>query len=320
MPGSVVLSGSFFKMKRFLASSGLIIATLLWGSAFAAQRTAMTEITPVAFVILRNLVGVAALAVVIMAVDLIRDKKISFWGRVVSVEDRRLLLTGGICCGLAIAPAMLSQQMGLLETSAGKSGFLTALYIIIVPVLGIFFGRRTPFSLWIGVLLALFGSFLLCYRPGAFAISRSDLMVIGCAFCYALHILVSDRYAPRTDCIRLSLLQFATATAVAGVVSCFTQENWSLQAIGGTAQYWLYCGIGSSGIAFTLQMIGQRYLPPVTTSLLISLESVFAVIAGWLFLREQLSGLELAGCALVFLAVWIAQIPGKASRKAEGRG
>ena len=145
--------------------------------------------------------------------------------------------------------------------------------------------------------------------------SRGDLMVIGCAFCYALHILVSDRYAPQTDCIRLSLLQFATATALAGIISCFTRENWSMQAIQGSAQDWLYCGIGSTAIAFTLQMVSQKYLPPVTTSLLMSLESVFAVIAGWLFLQEKLSVLEFAGCLLVFIAVLIAQLPERRKTK-----
>ncbi|MBQ7394758.1 MAG: DMT family transporter [Lentisphaeria bacterium] len=296
-------------MKQLLASAGLILATLLWGSAFAAQRNAMTSITPVAFIILRNLAGVAALALVIMLLDVVRLKKISLWGSVSTPEERRTLLAGGFFCGLAIAPAMISQQTGLLETSAGKSGFLTALYIIIVPVLGIFFKRRTSPALWLGVGLALTGSFLLCYQPGAMTVSRSDLMVILCAFCYALHILVSDRYAPHTDCIRLSFLQFVTATVLAGLVTIFVPQNWSMQAIQSSMKYWIYCGIGSTAIAFTLQMASQKYLPPVTTSLLMSLESVFAVLAGWLFLQEKLTLPEFAGCLLVFLAVLIAQLP-----------
>ena len=308
-------------MKQLLASAGLILATLLWGSAFAAQRNAMTSITPVAFIILRNLAGVAALALVIMLLDVIRRKKISLWGSISTQEERRTLLAGGFFCGLAIAPAMIAQQTGLLETSAGKSGFLTALYIIIVPVLGIFFKRRTSPALWLGVGLALTGSFLLCYQPGAMTISRSDLMVILCAFCYALHILVSDRYAPHTDCIRLSFLQFVTATVLAGLVTIFVPQNWSMQAIQSSMKYWIYCGIGSTAIAFTLQMVSQKYLPPVTTSLLMSLESVFAVLAGWLFLQEKLTLPEFAGCLLVFLAVLIAQLPERrktAAAKKEG--
>ena len=301
--------------QRLTASFGLIFATLLWGSAFAAQRNAMDHITPVAFVILRNLVGIAALAFVIMILDFFRYKRVTLWGGAATSAERRTLLAGGFFCGLAIAPAMLSQQTGLLETSAGKSGFLTALYIIIVPLLGIFFKRKTSPALWLGVLLALAGSFLLCYQPGALSISRGDSMVICCAFCYALHILVTDRYAPQTDCIRLSLLQFVTATALAGLISCFTRENWSLQAIQGSAGDWLFCGIGSTAIAFTVQTVSQKYLPPVTTSLLMSLESVFAVISGWLFLQEKLSITEFSGCLLVFLAVIIAQLPEKKTKK-----
>lgn len=295
--------------KKFLASSGLLLATLIWGSAFAAQRSAMTGITPLAFIILRNLVGIAALALVIMASDYIRHRRLSFWGTATDPAQRRKLLTGGIACGIAIAPAMLTQQLGLLETSAGKSGFLTALYIIIVPVLGIFFKRKTSPALWLGVGMALAGSFLLCYQPGVWSVSRGDLLVLTCSFCYALHILVSDHFAPESDCIRLSFLQFTAATVIVGVLSCFTHENWSMQAIRETAQHWLYCGIGSTAIAFTLQMAAQKYLHPVTTSLLMSLESVFAVISGWLFLQEQLSALEFAGCILVFLAVLTSQIP-----------
>jgi drug/metabolite transporter (DMT)-like permease len=167
--------------QRVSATFGLILATLLWGSAFAAQRNAMGHITPVAFVILRNLVGIAALALVIAVLDLFRHKRVTLWGAAAAPAERRTLLTGGFFCGLAIAPAMLSQQTGLLETSAGKSGFLTALYIIIVPLLGIFFKRKTSPALWLGVILALGGSFLLCYRPEELSVSRGDLMVICCA-------------------------------------------------------------------------------------------------------------------------------------------
>ena len=286
-----------------------MIATILWGSAFAAQRSAMTIIDPAKFIVLRSLVGVIALIPVVMCVDLTVLKKLSFWGEASTPAARRKLLLGGMLCGAAITPAMLLQQMGLRETPAGKSGFLTALYMIIVPLLGIFFKRKTSVWLWIATAMAFAGSFLLCYKPGNIWFSRGDILVIGCAFMYALHILIIDFFAGSCDCIRLSLLQFAAATVIVAVITPFYGDTWNLAAVGGAAKYWLFCGIGSSAIAFTLQIVAQRYLHPVTTSLQMSLESVFALLAGWVFLRESMQLTEAAGAVIVLAAVIMAQLP-----------
>lgn len=306
-------------MQKIFASLGLILATIIWGSTFAAQRDAMEVISPWSFSAIRTAVGVLALLPVIFIQDLITLKKITLWGKAVTATEKKFLLWGGIFCGLAITPAMLTQQLGLCETSAGKTGFLTALYIIIVPILGIFFKRKTSLVLWGGVILALAGSFLLCYRPGeGVSFSRGDISVIACAFLYSIHILVIDRYAPGTDCLRLSLIQFLVAALLFTLATFFIEGAWSVGAVTRSAPHWLYSGIGSCAAAFTLQMVAQKYLHPVMTSLLMSLESVFAVLAGYIFLKENLSSYELAGCALLFVAVLLAQVPGKSPGKEEG--
>lgn len=296
-------------MKKLWGSAGLIIATLIWGSAFAAQRSAMEYMSPYAFTAMRCIIGVLALALVTMSLDLFELKRVSLWGRAETKTERRRLLTGGILCGLALTPAMLAQQIGICDTSAGKSGFLTALYIIIVPLLGIFFKRRTTWWLWGAVLLALGGSFLLCYVPGQMGLGRGDLMVLVCSFLYSIHIIIIDDFAAKTDCVRLSLIQFLTAFIISGVVSLFIDNAWSLSGIRDSIWFLIYCGVGSCAVAFTLQMVAQKYMHPVAASLLMSLESVFAVISGWLFLHERLSPREMTGCLILFIGIIIAQVP-----------
>ena len=161
--------------------------------------------------------------------------------------------------------------------------------------------------LWAAVVLGLFGSYLLCGGIGA--VGKGELFVIACALIYSIHILVIDRYAPNCDCIRLSCIQFAVASVLAGLASLFAGEPWIWQKIAESAPFWIFCGVGSSAIAFTLQMVSQKYLHPVTATLLMSLESVFAVLGGWLFLNEKLTFSELAGCSVIFAAILIAQIP-----------
>jgi len=299
-------------MKKFISAIGLVIATLIWGSAFAAQRSAMQYVTPAVFTTLRSAAGVLALVPIVILFDLVTLRRVSFWGNAATFKERCHLLAGGLICGLIITLAFIAQQMGLRETSAGKSGFLTALYIIIVPVIGIFLKRRTSPVLWFSVLLALVGSFLLCYRPGSMSLSSGDTMVIICAVLFSCHILAVDYFAADTDSIRLSLLQFATAAFFAAFLSLTTgggPDDWTLDLVRVTAPHWVYCGIGSCAIAFTIQIAAQKYLHPVVASLLMSLESVFAVIAGWLFLHEKLRPIELTGCILLFVAVLAAQIP-----------
>ena len=288
----------------------MIAATLIWGVSFSAQSTAMRWMDPLPFTALRSLVGMLALALTTMIFDLVRERRLSFWGRAESAAERRELLTGGLWCGVVIAAASVSQQYGIKYTSAGKAGFLTALYIVIVPVLGLlFFKRKTGPALWFAVLLALTGSYLLC--GGISSIGKGEIFVIVCALIYSVHILVIDRYAAKCDCVRLSCLQFLVASVITLGASPLVPEPWVLENVVRAMPFWLFCGVGSSAVAFTLQMVAQKYLHPVTATLLMSLESVFAVLGGWLFLHEMLSARELTGCAVIFSAVILSQLPRK---------
>lgn len=292
-------------MKKLWGSTAMIIATILWGVSFSAQSTGMRFVDPMLFTAFRSAVAVVALIVVIMIFDLVKFKRLTLWGDAATAEARKNLLMGGMWCGIVISAASIFQQFGLKYTSAGKTGFLTALYIVIVPVLGLFFKRKSSWILWLAVALALAGSWLLCGGIGS--VGKGEIFVIICAFIYSIHIMVIDHYAARCDCVRLSTLQFAVATVLAATASPIAGEPWIAADIAATAPYWLFCGIGSSAIAFTLQMVSQKYLHPVTATLLMSLESVFAALGGWIFLNEVLSGRELAGCAIIFVAVIAAQ-------------
>lgn len=294
-------------MKKIYGIAAMLIATVIWGTAFSAQSRGAHLMDAMLFIMLRSIVGVLALISVIIFLDLIRRKRISFWGEAKTKQERKFLLAGGFWCGLIITSASFLQQCGIKYISVGKTGFLTALYILIVPFLGFFFKRKSSPVQWIATALAMYGTQLLCGEVGS--LGAGEWFVISCAVIYALHILVIDCYAAKCDCIRLSCLQFLTAAILSLAVSLITRESWALEEIRPAMPYWLFCGIGSSAIAFTLQMEAQKYLHPVTATLLMSLESVFAAVGGWLFLKEQLSVRELIGCGVIFLAVILAQIP-----------
>ena len=292
-------------MKKFWGSMAMLIATVLWGISFSAQSTGMRFVEPMLFTAFRSAIAVVALILVIISFDLAKFKRLTLWGDAATPEARKNLLYGGLWCGIVITVASVCQQFGLKYTSAGKTGFLTALYIVIVPVLGLFFKRKSSWILWLAVALALAGSWLLC--GGISSVGKGEIFVIACAFVYSIHIMVIDHYAAKCDCVRLSTLQFAVATVLAATASFIAGEPWIARDIAATAPYWLFCGICSSAIAFTLQMVAQKYLHPVTATLLMSLESVFAAIGGWIFLHEVLSVRELIGCTIIFCAVLTAQ-------------
>ena len=291
----------------------MLTATVLWGVAFSAQSSGMKFVEPMIFTSLRSLVGVLSLIVVIMVFDLCTEKRLTVWGSAKSKAEQRELLLGGLWCGLVISAASVCQQYGLKYTTAGKTGFLTALYIVFVPLLGIFLGRKTTPVLWLAVGLALGGSYLLCGGIGN--VGKGEWFVIACAVLYSVHIMVIDRYAAKCDCIRLSCLQFMVATVMTALASRLSGEPWVLEKITAALPFWVFCGVGSSAIAFTLQMVSQKYLHPVTATLLMSLESVFAVLGGWLFLKEILSARELAGCAVIFAAIILSQLPPELFKK-----
>ncbi len=287
----------------------MLAASVIWGLAFSAQSSGMKFVDPMLFVMLRSIAGVLALVGVIILSDYFKYKKLSVFGTAVDRQSRKNLIIGGVLCGLMISAASTLQQFGLQSTTAGKSGFLTALYIIIVPVIGIFFKRKTNFMLYMAIILALCGTYILCGSIGQ--IKAGDIFLIGCAFAFAFHIIIIDFYAPKCDCVRLSCVQFMAAAIFTAIGSLLFREAWIWEKIVASLPFWIFCGIGSSAIAFTLQMYAQKYLHPVTASLLMSLESVFAVLGGRLFLKESISEHELLGCAVIMCAVILAQIPSR---------
>ncbi len=294
-------------MKKLL----LLLAALIWGVAFVAQSVGMDYMGPFTFNGARFLMGSAVLVPVI----LFRRKKADPAGGGQARTDRseakenagKAALMGGVCCGLALCPAALFQQFGILYTTVGKAGFITTLYIILVPLAGIFM-KKTPSSrIWTGAALAAFGFYLLCIKEG-FSLSRGDALVFIGSVLFTVHILVIDHFSPKADGVELSCIQFLTAGVISSVLA-FVFEKPELSALAEGIIPLAYAGILSSGVAYTLQVIGQRDTDPAVASLLLSMESVFSVLAGWMLLGQALSARELMGCALVFGAVILVQLP-----------
>ncbi|EOS36057.1 DMT family transporter [Lachnospiraceae bacterium] len=307
----------------------LMLAALIWGSAFVAQSVGMDYLEPFSFNCVRSFMGSLVLLPVIWFMD--RQKRKSKSAGLESapaegiqavqpaaestkVKNNKALLMGGLCCGVILTLSTSLQQIGIKYTSAGKAGFITALYILIVPLLGMLLGKKVGIRTWIGVALAVVGMYLLCIKEG-FSISYGDFMVLLCALVFSLHILAVDYFSPRVDGIRLSCIQFF----VCGCISAFPMLLWEQPEISQIIQAWqplVYAGVLSSGVAYTLQIVTQKHLNPTVASLLMSLESVFAVLTGWLVLNERLSPKELLGCVLVFTAIILAQLPQKQKKKA----
>jgi drug/metabolite transporter (DMT)-like permease len=303
--------------KKFRGNMMLFTTALIWGTSFVAQKAGMDYIGPFTFNGLRSLLGALVLIPVILIMDAQRKKnstqdkleKDSTEDKLEKDSSRKTLLIGGLSCGLMLFIGSSLQQHSLLFTTVGKVGFITALYIVIVPILGLFIGRKVRPVLWFCVALATVGLYLLCIKED-FSIGKGDLLVIACAFGFALHILVIDHFSPKTDGIKLSCIQFF----VCGVFSIpfmflFETADWS-----NILDCWLqifYVGVMSCGVAYTLQILGQKYTEPTIASLILSLESVFAVIFGILLLNEQVSGREIIGCVIMFSAFLLAQLPSK---------
>lgn len=224
--------------------------------------------------------------------------------------ERRTLMAGGICCGIALCVASNLQQFGIQYTTVGKAGFITAMYIVLVPILGIFLKKRIGLKVAVSVALAVAGLYLLCITEG-FSVGAGDLLVLLCALVFAVHILVIDYFSPRTDGVRMSCIQFLVCGLLSGVGMVLTETP----DLGAICQAWLpiaYAGVMSCGVAYTLQIVGQKGTDPTVASLILSLESVVSVLAGWVILGQSLSMREIAGCALMFAAIILAQLPGRA--------
>lgn len=294
----------------------LVITAFIWGVAFVAQSAGGDAVGPYTFNCIRFLIGGTVLLPVILLLD-----KLKLSGRKpVTKSEKKTLLLAGVSCGVILAASSLVQQLGLYYgTTAGKAGFLTACYILIVPVLGLFLKKKCGINVWIGVILALVGLYLLCMND-SFSLDFSDTLVLLCAFSFSFHILIIDHFSPLVDGVRMSCIQFFVAGIVCAIPMFFVEMGHSVTGIVNWApalaswDAWLpilYAGVMSCGIAYTLQIVGQEGLNPTTASLLMSLESVFSVLAGWMILGEKMSAKELVGCGLLFIAIILAQIPMK---------
>lgn len=292
----------------------LFLTAVIWGVAFVAQSAGMDYVGPLTFNCTRSLLGGAVLLPVIYFLDRRRTSSPGI-SREERGGGRRVLLAGGICCGIALCLASNAQQIGIQYTTVGKAGFITACYIIIVPLAGLFFGKRVGLTLWGAVILAVAGLFRLCFSGGAEEINRGDLIMISAAFLFSAHILVIDHFSPLTDGVKMSCIQFFVSGILSGIAMLiFEEPRWD--QIAAAAVPILYAGIFSSGVAYTLQIVGQKGMNPTVASLILSLESSISLIAGWVLLGQSMTVRELSGCVLMFGAIILAQIPVPVRKKA----
>lgn len=285
----------------------LLLTAFIWGTAFVAQSVGMDYLEPFTFNGVRCLIGAIALLPCIWFFNRGKEKE----NKVNDKNEKRDLIKGGIACGILLFAASSLQQIGLVYTAAGKAGFITAFYIVLVPVFGIFLHKKIGWKVWTAVAIALAGLYFLCITE-AFTIGVGDIYVLLCALIFSVHILVVDHYAPKVDGVKLSCIQFL----VAGIVSIPFMVILESPKMGNMMTSWfplIYAGVFSCGIAYTLQILGQKNVNPAIASLILSLESCFSVLSGWVILGERLSARETIGCIMMFAAIILAQIPDKKS-------
>lgn len=293
------------KVSKIKGNIILMLTAFIWGTAFVAQSVGMDYVGPFTFITSRYIIGGIFLIPCIFLLDKINKNSNKNNNNI----NKKTLYIGGCLCGIVLFIASSFQQIGIQYTTVGKSGFITALYIIIVPVLGLLFKKKVQKRVWFSVVIALIGLYLLCIKEN-FEISRGDFLILMCAVCFSIHILVIDKFSPLVDGVRMSCIQFFVA-GILGIIPMFILENPELANLIQAYSPILYAGVMSSGVAYTLQIIGQKYTSPVMATLIMSLESVFAALSGWLILGEILSVKELIGCVLVFAGIIIAQLPDK---------
>lgn len=300
----------------------LFLTAMIWGAAFVAQSVSMDYIGPFTFICLRSVIGGLFLIPVIIVLDGIRKKSQNESADVVNSENilhieteekqrlswkNKQLIEGGIVCGIFLFFANCFQQTGIQYTTVGKAGFITTFYIIIVPLIGLFFKKYCGILTWIGVVVALAGLYFLCITQ-KLTIQRGDALILCCSVLYAGQILAIDHYNPFVDGVKMSCIQFLTG-GILGAVFMLLFENPSIEMILSAAGPILYTGIMSTGVGYTLQIVGQKGLNPTVAALILSLESVFSALSGYLFLHQVLTTRELIGCALMFIAIVLAQLP-----------
>lgn len=290
----------------------LFLTAFIWGVAFVAQSVGMDYVGPWTFNASRFIIGAVFLIPCIAFLDALKKKEAASSG--ISSEesapkDTKTLLIGGLCCGIAIAVASTLQQYGISMTTVGKAGFITALYIVIVPILGIFLKKKPRLIIWVSVVLALAGLYFLCMTD-SLSFSKGDTMVLLCALVFSLHILIIDYFSPKVDGVRMSCIQFFVASIICGIPALILEHPQFSSLVAAWAPI-LYAGILSCGVAYTLQIVAQKNYDPTIASLILSLESVFSVLAGWGILHQALSPREILGCVLVFIAIILVQLPEK---------
>lgn len=314
--------------KKMRGNLMLMLTAFIWGSSFVAQKSGMDLIGPLAFNGIRTLIGGIVLIPAIMFLKNWKVKKALQAGETaaeVSEEDRkkenRLLIIGGICCGIALLVASNLQQIGIFYTTAGKAGFITALYVVLVPICGLFIGKKVRPVIWLCVLASAVGLYLLCMpAEGGFGhINKGDLLIMLCALCFTGHILVIDYFSPKVDGVKLSCIQFFVA-GILSIILMFPLDpalGFDLPSFSTLIDSWLpvlYAGVLSCGVAYTLQIVAQADTDPTIASMILCLESVFAVIAGMIILGESMSLREIAGCLIMFAAIVVSQLPAKEER------
>ena len=297
----------------------LIMTALIWGVAFVAQSSGGDAVGPYTFNCIRSFIG----SIVLIPVIKLSDRMHWTRKKPESREDKKRLLISGISCGIVLAIASNLQQVGIwLGTPVGKAGFLTACYTILVPILGLFIKKKCGWNIWLGVMIAVVGLYLLCIQ-GSFSIQFSDFLLLLCALSFAIQILIIDHYVDMVDGVRMSCIQFFVCGIISAMPMIFVDMGLSAPEISewvsalADPYSWipiLYAGVMSCGIAYTFQIIGQRGMNPTVASLLMSLESVFSVLAGWVLLNQALSLREIFGCLLIFSAVVLAQLQFQKSR------
>ncbi len=296
------------KNKRMLGNFILLFTALIWGCAFPAQSVASKNVEPFTFMALRSALGTLVLIPTTIIMSAIKKRDPGYTAP--TKANKLFLLKGGIACGAVLTLSTVLQQIGLtLGTTSGKSGFITAMYILLVPVFGLILKKKVRPIIWLSVALGVVGLYLLCMKDG-FTLAPGDFYTMLCAAVFAIHILIVDHFSPGTDGVKLSLIQFATMTVISGVIMLlFENPDWAK-----ITEVWLpicYVGIMSSGVAYTLQIVGQKNTEPAIASLLMSFESVFAMLAGIMLLHEIPTLAETIGSAIMFAAVIMAQLPEK---------
>lgn len=290
-----------------------VLAALIWGTAFVAQDLCADSIGTFTFNATRYFIAVLVLLVILLLFDKLKKNKPQLTAGEKKSASKKLWL-GGLCCGTALAVASNFQQAGLVAgTDAGKAGFITALYVVLVPVFGLLFKRKVSLPVWIAVALSVLALYLLCIK-GDFTLAPGDLLILVCAVCFAVHILVIDYFTALCDGVKLSCLQFLFA-GVWSAIGMFVFETPVWSTILSCALPLLYVGVFSCGVAYTLQILAQKDSNPTVVTILLSLESVFAVISGAVILHQQMTPREYVGCVLMLAAVVLAQIPNPFAKK-----